>query len=204
MGRKKKKEPEIDREFYALSTKYLKLFELSKTVQDVDPKEWTLTCSLAYFLYRYRKMFGVDYVLEYKEAPSRSIEYASCRRIWQMLGATSSEGYKMKAYLDWFFDNYTNNRFKTIFTLAKPSMIAQYQYQKKVGGAIKTTDPLPEDIVEALKKYPHDNLSYMRTYGDLYFLKKALEAQFMRKEAAALLAFLLANNFDTSILDSFE
>jgi hypothetical protein len=157
-----------------LSTAYKRLLNYIEVIPAIPSQDWNPIHSLAYICFKYKEKFNTDFVLSYNDSPSRSTDYKLTARIWLFLRAKSGDGTLLKDYIDWFYANYNGKRrFTSIGALAKVENIAAYNTYLSNKAIIKTTTPLPSKYLDILSKY--DSTSYVKTYGDLYFLYESIK-----------------------------
>ena len=157
-----------------LSTAYTKLLNYISIIDTIAPADWSPMHTLAYICYKYKEKFGSDFILSYKDTPSKSPEYKLTARIWLMLQAKSGDGPLVKDYIDWFYDNYKGKRrFISIGALAKIEMVSAFNDHKQNKLKLKISTILPDKYMNILSKY--DSTSYVKTYGDLYFLYESIK-----------------------------
>jgi hypothetical protein len=158
-----------------LSTAYQK-FEKSFTELDLSiVNDWTITHSLIYICKKYEQKFKVKFILSYKDSPSKSPEYKLTARLWMMLGATKGNGELVKDYIDWFYKNYNGKtKFISLGALAKPKLISDFKNVKKIGKIDRST-PISNRMSIIVKAFPETE--YVKTWGDLAFLKQIVETE---------------------------
>jgi len=157
-----------------LSTAYQKLeARITSEVFNKEANEWTVTDSLVYICKGYKEKFGFNFTLSYKDSPSTSPEYKLCKRLWMMLEANKDDGVLVKQYIDYFYKNYTSKtHFVSIGALAHNKRIAAFRKYRDVINKPTKATVLPEKFLEITKTY--EETSYIKTYGDLAFLKQAM------------------------------
>ena len=197
-----KKNNPPNEELIQLSGPYQKLHKMIEEIEKIDPKDWTIMHSLAYVCYKYKQKFNSDYILSYDNAPSKSYEYKLINRIFGMLGAKACEGIKVKNYIDWFFKNYdSKNPFRSVGALAKVDLIVKYNSHKEKQLIPSMNTPLDDTIKEIINSI--DELKYVSTYGDLVYIKKAMDADSKNVPAIITNLFEALDNagFDLSTLN---
>ncbi len=195
----------IDPDLVQLSTPYQKLFKLTQSIDTIDSKEWTIMHSLAYICNSYKKKFNNDYILSYSDSPSKSYEYKLCGRIWAMNSAKACDGEKVKEYIDWFFQTYTSKTpFRSVGALAKADLVSKFLDNKAKINIPKLNTPLPNNIIDIIKSF--DYLSYITTYGDLLYLKKAYDEDnnSITQDVKELFSRIKNSGFNLSVLDKIS
>ena len=187
-------------DFIQLSVPYQKLHKLIETVDSIKLRDWTIMHSLAYICAEYKKKFNQEFVLSYDGSPSKCYEYKLCSRVWAMLQAKSTDGEKVKNYIDWFFNNYSGKKpFRSIGAISKFELISTYNHQSKEENVIKMNTMLPQKFIDIATQ--HIETSYVKTYGDVLFLKKAVDEGYMSEAFNNMLFSMKTNGFDLSLLE---
>jgi len=182
-----------------LSTPYQKLLQLKENILNIPTNQWGCMHSLSYILYKFKEKFLIDYILTYDGPPSKCYEYKLCQRIWAMLSAQVGEGEKAKQFIDWFFNNYDSAKpFRSIGAIAKVEVISKYLSNKKKEEIITTYTALPVNVLEITAT--DSNFSYIKTYGDLYFLMKSN----MQNDESKNFLKVIEKHIDLSILENLE
>ena len=203
------KKENIQKSDILISKAYQKFEEQFDKLDQIDPKFWKVTHSIIYICKCYKEKFDNRFVLSYKGSPSTSPEYKLCSRIWLMLGEHTTEngGERVKKYIDWFYRQYTSNkRFVSIGALAKNELIVRFENYEKANHKVSDFKELAKISMHELPKeycniiYKYENLSYIKTYKDLAFLKGSID-KYSPPEHQQLLDELIKNGFDLTILD---
>lgn len=200
------KKNKINEDIIYLSGPYQRLFLLIKDVESIDVKEWTIMHSLAYICKKYNEKFNSEYIFSYQDSPSRSYEYKLCNRLWSMLGAKACEGYKVKEYIDWFYENYNSKsqKFRSIGALAKAELVSKFLSFKEKSKIPEMYSDLPEEIKIIINDF--NELQYIKTFGDLLFLKISFDEnpENLPKCTIDLFQKLNSKEFDLSVLDRLK
>ena len=162
-------------ELISLSPSYKKFNKLRESILSIDPEEWTISHALAYMMFLYKQKFGVDYVLSY-DSPSisGSYEYKLMNRLFGSLGVKACQGELIKLYLIWFFENYSSPKgFRSVGALIRPDSIAKFVNYQKQKETPTVNSMLQQKYLDILSSF--ENTSYIKTYGDLYYMTKSLE-----------------------------
>lgn len=190
-------------DFIQLSVPYQKLYKLIDTIDSIQLRDWTIMHSLAYICSEYKNKFDSDFVLSHDGTPSKCHEYKLCSRIWAMMQAKATEGEKVKNYIDWFFANYSSKKaFRSIGALSKVEIMSKYLHQTKEENIIKMNSILPQKFLDIAAQ--HNETSYIKTYGDVFFLKKAVDEGYISQAFNDMLFSLKTNGFDLSLLDKIS
>jgi len=184
-----------------LSTAYQKLDARINEPFKKEASEWTITDSLVYICKGYKEKFGFNFTLSYKDSPSTSPEYKLCKRLWMMLEANKNDGVLVKEYIDYFYKNYSGKtHFVSIGALAHNKRIAAFRKYKDVISRPTKATPLPEKFLAITTQY--EETSYIKTYGDLAFLKQAMLEDDEPPEAFRLMfSGLKRQGLKTGLLD---
>lgn len=149
---------------------YQKLFDLIPTTSSIPSKEWTPLHILAYIMKKYKERFNTDYKLSYSNVPSKCYEYSLSSRLKMILNKND-----IKDYIDWFYENYNSKtKFRSVGALTKVELVARFEEEKIQKAKITMYTKLPDEISSILQAIP--DLSYVSTYGELYFIYKADES----------------------------
>jgi len=158
-----------------LSTAYQKLEASFDELESVEVKDWTITNSLIYVCKKYEKKFNVKFILSYKDTPSSSPEYKLMARLWMMLGAKKGDGELVKSYIDWFYRNYNGKKkFTSLGAIVKPNLVSNFKSVKKID-KIERSTPISFRMRIITKTF--SETAYVKTWGDLAFLKKIMETE---------------------------
>jgi len=155
-----------------LSKPWRKFFAKHAEIKSLKPFEWKEVHQVAYFAERYENHFGCRYAWSMTGAPSRCTEILLMRKVYGMLGTTSSG--LIKSYIDWMFDSVIipkKIRIRTIGYLLTPGLGNDFQSWRKIKKIVNRETTLPkmyQDIAERL------DVS-VNTYGELAFIKNALD-----------------------------
>ncbi len=184
-----------------LSTAYQKFEALFNTLDSVPVSDWTVTHSIVYICKKYHEKFGMRFVLSYKGSPSSSPEYKMTARLWMMLCAKKGDGLLIKDYVDWFYHNYNSQtHFVSIGALTREATIAQFQKLRKAKDKPERATPLPQKLQAIVKAFPET--AYVKTWGDLVFLKQAMESDKNSPDAYhEMFAAMEEFGFDLKILN---
>lgn len=156
-----------------LSTAYQKFEALFDEFDTVPITDWTVTHSLIYICKKYEKKFDMKFIISYKGSPSSSPEYKMTARIWMMLGAKKGDGEFVKEYIDWFYRNYNGKtRFTSIGALTRENNISNFLKIKKPT-KIERSTPISKRMQIIVQTFPET--AYIKTWGDLAFLKQSME-----------------------------
>lgn len=169
-----------------------------------DESGWTISDSLVYIIQEYRRKFKLDFVLSYKGSPSSSPEYKLCKRMWMMLGAGKDQGGLVKKYIDWFFAGYSSRkRFTSIGAFANAGKIAGFKDHVRKMETPSRSTPLPQEYMDAVRRF--EETVYIKTYGDLAFLKQSMMESDDHPEAFRMMFRELKRlGFKPSMLDSIK
>lgn len=155
-----------------LTKPWRNFFDKFKEIDVIKVSKWKDVHVLAYICKRYYSHYGKKYSVAIKGAPGKSPDIQIIRRIIAMLDTSNMK--VIKEYVDWVFDTKIITRKIKVNSLAffLTSGFAngfQFYYQEK--NKITRSSVLPDEfkfLAEALK-------ININTYGDLAFIKLALE-----------------------------
>lgn len=187
-----------------LSSSYLRFFQRFGELDSIPLDKWTVTHTIIYIVKKYEEKFKMKFVLTYTEPLSNSPEYRLTVRLWNMLEAKRGDGKIVKDYIDFFYDNYKSKKqFFSIGALAKEKNISIFKlHEEKVNKPNRNT-PLPDKFVSIVSKF--DETKYIKTYGDLAFLKEAMaENDNIGENLRTMFRMLKDNGLKISVLNNME
>jgi len=194
-----------DQSLIKLSPQYQKLHQLIDAVDIIPMNDWTSMHYLAYICRKYKEKFGIDYMLTYEAAPSKSYEYKLTSKMALMLGAKACEGEKVRIYIDWFFENYDGKKpFRSVNAITKPDAVLKYLEQKTKNTKPTIYTKLPQAYVDVIEKF--SSIAYIKTYGDLLYFKKAAECdpEAYNGTFGRLFVLLVEAGFQMDILNNMQ
>ena len=181
----------------SISPLYTRFFEKLKEIDKLDVKEWNTNHVIGYFCKKYRHQYNMDYSFRFNQIPSKSYEVFQVKRLASML---STNPVVLKDYIDWLFEKKVVERKRKITSigfLSTIELVNEYKFKvlmPRLNGQepeIKRTDELPPSYLLVLQ---NANIS-VTTYGDLTFLKKAMENDEQHKVVFEKLALAVAVSF---------
>ena len=183
-----------------LSKPWQKFLAKFDEIESLRTSQWKEVHFLGYICARYKTLYGKSFALSYKGAPSKCPEMYLVRKMIAMLG--TSNPHTIKAYIDWAFEKKiipNGVRFKGIGFFTTPNFGNEFHLEREKKSKIEKTTELPEEYKQAATTL---NL-YVCTYGDLAFIKMALD-QDPSSEARApyrtLFHDLMALGFEPAVL----
>lgn len=185
-----------------LSKPWQKFLAKFEEIEILKNSQWKEVHLLGYFCKRYEKHYGMKFALSFRGAPSKCNEIYMVKKIMYMLDTTNMR--TVRAYIDWIFDQKIipgKMKIRTIGFLTTPGFGNEFNsYVTLKAKIVKTTELPPEykQIVDSL------NLE-VATYGDLAFVKMALESAPESESRAPykiLFTNLMAIGFEPSVLNN--
>jgi len=154
---------------------YWRRFEKRLTeFENVPIDQWKPEEVLAYLLKRYGDHYQIDFSLSYYGPPTKCPEIYCVRRMMTVVG--TEEGPIIKQYIDWVFDTIIIPKKTKVTSLAfffTYDICRKFKVHfHKINNITKTTE-LPDRYREVVKELEFDSL--INTYGDLAFVKMALD-----------------------------
>lgn len=171
-----------DEEFLGLlpSKWWVNFFKKFGQIDELPPSEWKQVHQLAHFSNRYRDHYSKRFSFTLKGRPSACTEIHHINRMVGVLG--TSNQLTIKEYIDWVFDNKiipSGRKIRSIGYLANAQFCNEFHLQHIESKRINRATSLPHDYQEIV-----DELGLpIRTYGDLAFVKQAIDLNPTGKEA---------------------
>jgi hypothetical protein len=171
-------------------------------LKDVDALEthlWKSCHHLGYIMKRYEKTFQQNFALSFKNSHTKCPEMIVVGRIFASLSTTNNE--TIKEYIDWVYENKIipkKIKFRTLGFFLTPGFANEFSSYWKEKNKIQKSTPIPihwKQVVDVLKVSAE-------TYGDLAFIKLALNQDQSREPYCKLFKSLQAMGFDEKILNT--
>ncbi len=185
-----------------LSKPWQKFLAKFKEIEDLPITEWKEPHVLGYFCKRYEMYYGQKFALSFRGAPSKCNEIYMIKKTMAMLNTTDM--LIIHDYIDWIFDQKIipgKIKIRSIGFLTTPGFGNEFnQYRIKKEKIIKSTE-LPAKY----RKIADDLDLSVITYGDLAFIKMALEQSSdndTRAPYKILFRDLIALGFEPTILNT--
>lgn len=181
----------------APNKRYETFFIKTKEYSVLDPSDWKIPHIIGYFCNLYETRFGVKYSFKFNAMPSKCYETFQVNRLTGMLG---TDPLLIKEYIDWVFDKklQSDKKFLVIGFLANEKLVSEFQFAKRKASTAPLTRStiLSPTILQILEDL---DITSVKTYGDLAFLKQAEEEQFQQ-----IYNKLNTIGFDISCLDKVK
>jgi len=171
---------------------------------NVPLEEWGDEEILGHIAKRYKDHYGIEFGLSYSGPPSKCGEMFLIRRMKYKLG--TEKGHILKDYINWVFDKILIPQKMTLSSLAfffTEKIVQQYRSEFKKRNTITKSTELPNDYIITA-----ENLDLkINTYGDLIFVKMALENNPEREDFDIYQKFLTEikhKGFDEQVLNGMD
>jgi hypothetical protein len=156
----------------ALSKPWQKFFKKFEEIETLKVSQWKDVHVLAYICKRFQQHYGRKFSVTIKNAPSKSPDVRLTNNMMAMLGTTNM--HIIKEYVDWIYDKKIIPQKKNIRTLAY-FMISgignEFYFEREKNNQITRSSVLPDEY-KSLAESIGINVN---TYGELAFIKKALD-----------------------------
>lgn len=179
--------------------KFLAKFDEIETLKNSQWKEVHL---LAYFCKKYEEHYRMKFALSFRGAPSKCNEIYMIKKIMYMLDSTNMR--TIRAYIDWVFNEKIipgRLKIRTIGFLTTPGFGNEFNMYQTVQTKIVKTTELPFEYKQIATSLDLE----VSTYGDLAFVKMALDAAPESESRAPykiLFTNLMAIGFEPSVLNN--
>lgn len=185
--------------------KWAKFVEKFAEIETLPAEQWKPVHLLGYFCKKYLEAYQVNYEFKFNSPnPVKGFEIFNIKKIAMLL---SSDPVILKQYIDWVYDTKVKNgkrRLTSISFMAVEALVNDYKCNvllgKKKQLQVDRTTLLPPDIKQLFKE-----VDYVKTYGDLVFIYRALSNNSDNSSVSPVLMSameaLKVSNFDFSILD---
>jgi len=189
------------------NSSWRKFKERLEVYEKVPVKDWGPDQALAHVFKRYTDHFDIDFSLSYSGPPTKCSEIYCTKRMMTLLGGDEPSMVMVKDFIDWSFDKVIIPKKIPVETLAfffAPKLVREFKAKYKRAMKITRSSQLPPDIEKVAASMGLDDIV---TYGDLAFVKKAIESNPDNKAYKPYLTLLKqigSAGFNTSTLDSLE
>lgn len=182
-----------------VSKPWLKFLAKFTQIKTLPLPEWKEVHLLAFFCQRFEILYQKKFALSFRGAPSKCTEIYMIKRTMAMLDTTNPE--IIHNYINWIFEKKIipqKLKIRTIGFLTTPGFGNEFQnFQEESNKIIRSTQ-LPESYVRIAQ-----NLDIqISTYGELAFIKMALDQTPSRTSYKTLLDNLIQIGFKPLILNS--
>jgi hypothetical protein len=155
-----------------LSKPWQKFFKRFEEIETRKVSQWGDVHVLAYICKRFEQHYGRKFSVTIKNAPTKSPDIRLIKCMMAMLGTTNM--YVIKEYVDWVYDKKIIPQKKNIRTLAffmTQGLGNEFYFEKEKNNKITRSSALPDEY-KSLAVSIGVNVN---TYGELAFIKKALD-----------------------------
>jgi len=172
--------------------------------ESVPVDEWGDEEVLGYIAKRYKDHYEIDFGLSYSGPPSKCGEMFLIRRMKYKIG--TEKGHILKDYINWVFDKILIPQKMSLTSLAfffTEKIVQQYRAEFKKRHVITKSTELPNDFIDIASQLELP----LNTYGDLYFVKAAIDQDPDREDFTIYKQFLSQikdKGFNEEILKSLE
>jgi hypothetical protein len=174
-----------------LSKPWQNFFAKFSEIDHLKNSKWKELHQLAYICKRYEQHYGRKFIFSLRNAPSKCPEIVLVKRMCAMLGTSNAR--TIREYVDWVYDVKIipkNMKIRTLAFFTTPGLGNEFFIQFAEKNKINKTTELPHEYIEII-----DSLGLpVVTYGDLAFVKNALEEQIVSH------VFLINNYLNNYIL----
>ncbi len=179
--------------------------EKSLEAETLPPEQWKPVHVLGYFCKKYLDAYKVPYQLKFNSpSPTKSFEVYQIKKLAMGL---SADPVILKEYIDWVYEikvAKAKRKLTSISFMTVDYLVNDYKFNvllgKKKQLQVDRSTLLPRDIKEFFK-----DIDYVRSYGDLVFVYRAIENSSdnsqVSSELVKAIAALKASDFDFSILE---
>lgn len=182
---------------------YEKFFNRFKEIESKPVPEWDATLIIAYFCKLYKEYYNVDYTFKLNATPSKSYEVYNIKKLSSML---SSDPLILKDYIDWFFQDKIRSKKKRITSMAfvtDATTVNDFKFKFLLLGKSKPVDrsvEIPATYKESMQKHGIN----LKTYGELSFLKRVVDAGNGSEEHKKMFEDLKLLGMDLSVLEKVK
>ncbi len=187
-----------------LSKPWQKFFAKFQEIETVKNSQWKEIHQLSYLTKRYENYYGRKFVFSLTGAPSKCTEIVMMKKMSAMLQTTNAR--TIREYIDWVFDNKIipgSLQIRSLGYFMTPGLGNEFYFFLKKKNKIDKSTELPKEYQEIA-----NNLELpVTTYGDLAFVKHALEEEPNNETRAPykeLFSQLYSIGFDPVILKDMK
>lgn len=185
-----------------LSKPWQKFLLKFKEIEQLEISSWKEPHLLGYFCQKYHQTFHDTFALSFKGPPSKCTEIYLIKKTMAMLDTL--DPHMVKDYIDWIFESKIipgRLHIRTVGYLTTPGFGNEFKSSRSKKNKITKSSKLPL----AWKSAIDSSEVSAETYGDLAFIKMALEASpnsESRKPYKQLFSNLIKLGLEPSLLDS--
>ncbi len=180
----------------APNKRYETFFKKFGEIDSLPVQKWRGVHLIGHFSRLYEKKFGVKYSFKFDRAPSSCYEAFQMKRL---AGALTPDPTTLKDFIDWVFENKVTDKtnFRVMGFMVNEKFIYEFKMGRKRSQQITRTTVLPPSILQILEDL---EIQSVNTYGDLAFLKQAMEGG--DDDYDKVFVQLDAVGFDRSLLET--
>lgn len=189
---------------FEVSKVWQNFFERMNAYQNLPLADWKEIHLLGYLCQKYENLYGQKFVFNMHGAPTKCTELVLMKQMCSMF--QTKNPFKLKAFIDWCFEQKIAPRQLKIKTLAffrTPGLGNEFNFVWKNQTEINKNTPLPPEYQAIVNKH---TLS-LSTYGDLIFVRAALQQDSeseSRRPYKDLMIELAQLGFDSTLLDKIK
>ena len=193
---------EIVNPYDGLSKPWQKFFKRFEEIEDMKVSQWKDVHVLAYICKRYEDVYKQKFSVTIKGAPTKSPDMYMVKRIRASLNTTDMR--QIKEYIDWVYDTIIipkRTKFRKIGFFLTPGLANDFAFYKRN----KKDEYTRSDKVPDTYSNIADELGVtISTFGDLAFIKMAVDAGNGSEEHATLLGNLELLGLDLDSLKDMQ
>src|SRR6266404_6885184 len=159
-----------------LTKPWVKFFNRFKEIDDPIFKNkihlWKDVHILAYICKRFKELYGKEFSITQKGAPSKCVDLFFIRKMIATLN--TQDMVVVKEYVDWMYNKKIipeNKKIRTFAYFMTAGFCNEFHFERSENEIIKRSSDLPENYKDIAKSL---NIS-VSTYGDLAFIKMAAD-----------------------------
>ena len=160
---------------------------------------WKPEHILGHICNRFKHLYGKEFAITQKGAPSKCSDLFFVKRMIQTLG--TSDMRIVKEYVDWIYDKKIipeNKKIRTLSYFMTPGFCNEFNFERSENQVIKRSSSLPNNYKEIADSL---NIS-VSTYGDLAFIKMAADrTNDLNNPNVQFLKNIQAMGFELSVLE---
>lgn len=171
----------------------------------IPVQQWKPDNFLGYILKRYKDNYNINYTLSYSGPPTKCSEIYCVKRMMSFLGGENPDPLMVKDYIDWVYGSVIIPKKMQIESIAlffTSTLIREFKSKYSKIKKITRSTEIPIPYVDIIRSSGYDDIV---TYGDLAFIKMALEQDSeYNQEYRDLFSQLSSKGFDFNKLETLE
>lgn len=182
-----------------LGKRFVNFFNKFNEIDSVPVSQWKAFHFLSYIDRKYRDLYCKNFNYSLNKTPSKTKEIYFVNKMIASL--CTSDNFFIKEYIDWVFERKLSQK-KTLRSMnffSTPEIIREFILYKAKSEIITRSTVLSDKCKSIVNEF---GLTYIKTYGDLSFLKMAVVNP--EHEHFMLFEKLKETGFNISILDSLK